>query len=102
MSKLWLLEPIRDLPEGDNPWEPWYDKVFGFVVRAENEIEARRFADEKAGDENRGEFLAAKIANTKNPWLDSSYSTCVSLFIGSLGSESDEPDGVILKDSRGA
>lgn len=43
MLKLWLLEPRCD-SEGCNPapWRPWYDKAFGFVVRAENEELARR------------------------------------------------------------
>ena len=29
--RLWLLRPV----EGDSLWDPWYDKAFGFVVRAE-------------------------------------------------------------------
>lgn len=32
--KLWLLRPIET--EGPNLWDPWYDKAFGFVVRAKN------------------------------------------------------------------
>jgi hypothetical protein len=67
--KLWLLRPVDNLPNGDNPWEPWYDKAFGFVVRAKNEQEAREFATAEAGDENRGEFLGNKTAGTKQPWL---------------------------------
>lgn len=35
--KLWLLRPVVGLDENDNPWWPWYDKAFGFVVRAETE-----------------------------------------------------------------
>ena len=35
--RLWLLRPQEGLIEGDNPWDPWYDKAFGFVVRAETE-----------------------------------------------------------------
>lgn len=77
--KLWLLRPVDDLPDGDNPWEPWYDKAFGFVVRAESEADARALADRDAGDENRGVFLGRKTADTKNPWLDSRYSTCAEL-----------------------
>lgn len=74
--KLWLLRPREDLREDDNPWSPWYDKCFGFVVRAETESDARKIANEFAGDENRGEFLSSKISKTKNPWLDGNYSTC--------------------------
>jgi hypothetical protein len=77
--KLWLLRPVDGLPDGDNPWEPWYDKSFGFVVRCESEKEAREIAHENAGDENRGRFLDREIARTTSPWLDTKYSTCVEL-----------------------
>lgn len=72
---LWILRPIEK-PENDDPWEPWYDKCFGFVVRAETESEARQYAQDNAGDEKRGYFLGKKTANTKTPWLDENYSTC--------------------------
>ncbi len=72
--KLWILRPIEK--KGDNPWNPWYNKAFGFVVRAATEEKARAIAHGEAGDENRGEFLSEKIANTKGPWLDAKYSTC--------------------------
>ncbi len=74
--KLWILRPVENLPDSDNPWEPWYDKVFGFVVRAATEKEAREMANAEGGDEKRGEFLGNKIANTTSPWLDPKYSTC--------------------------
>lgn len=77
--KLWLLHPMDGLAKNDNPWEPWYDKAFGFVVRSETEEEARKFAHEQAGDENRGVFLGGKIADTNSPWLDAKYSTCTEL-----------------------
>ena len=77
--KLWLLRPTETLKEHDNPWKPWYNKAFGFVIRAETGKEARETAHANAGDENRGEFLGSRIANTINPWLDSKYSTCVKL-----------------------
>ena len=77
--KLWLLRPADKLAKNDNPWEPWYDKAFGFVVRAETEAEARALAHADAGDENRGEFLKARTANTEQPWKDAKYSTCVEL-----------------------
>lgn len=72
--KLWILRPIEK--EGDNPWDPWYDKAFGFVVRAATEKKAREIAHGEAGDENRGKFLGGKIADTNGPWLDAKYSTC--------------------------
>ena len=74
--KVYELRPIENLPLNDNPWDPWYDKNFGFIIRAENEKEAREIGNENAGDENRVEFLNSKTANTKTPWLDDKYSTC--------------------------
>ena len=68
--KLWLLKARKDLPSGDNPWFPWYDKNFGFVVRAETEEQARQIAHESAGDENYGQL---------QPWLNSKYSECAEL-----------------------
>ncbi len=67
--KLWLIEPNVGLPNNDNPWDPWYDKAFGFVVRAETEQEARAFAHSEGGDENRNH----------SPWLDPKYSTATEL-----------------------
>ena len=49
--KLWILRPIKGLGSDDNPWEPWYNKAFGFVVRADNVKDARKFANEDAGDD---------------------------------------------------
>ena len=77
--KLWLLRPVDGLDKGDNPWEPWYGKSFGFVVRAETEDAARELANAEAGDENRGVFLDVKTANTTQPWKDAKYSTCTEL-----------------------
>jgi len=74
--KVYELRPVENLPINDNPWEPWYNKNFGFIIRADNEKEAREIAHKNAGDENRGEFLREKIANTNMPWLDEKYSTC--------------------------
>lgn len=90
---LWILKPKDNLQENDNPWGPWYDKAFGFVVRANSENEARQFANSDAGDENRGEFLSKEISKTKTPWLDVEYSTCEPLE-DHEGSER----GVIMKD----
>ena len=60
---LWLLKPRDDI-KGENPWEPWYDKAFGFVVEARSEAEARQLANEDGGDE------------CGDPWLDPEMSTC--------------------------
>jgi hypothetical protein len=76
--KIFELRPVKNLKD-DNPWYPWYDKAFGFIVRAETEAEARKIASENAGEENRGEFLSKKTANAKTPWMDEKYSTCIEL-----------------------
>lgn len=75
-TKLWILVACDGLPDDDNPWNPWYDKVFGFVIEAASAEQARELAHAAAGDENRGEFLGKEVASTKTPWLDSKYSTC--------------------------
>ena len=54
---LFLLEPIEH-------WDPWYDKAFGFVVRASSEVYARQLAAEQAGDEG------------KDVWLDPAKTRC--------------------------
>ena len=77
--KIWVLRAKRGLRKGNDPWDPWYDKAFGFVVRAKNEQSARAMAHERAGDENRGEFLGKVTSKTDAPWLDPSYSTCEEL-----------------------
>ena len=77
--KLWLLRPKENLAPSDDPWRPRYDKSFGFIIRAPDKKTARQMAHESAGDENRGEFLDKKIANTTKPWLDSKYSKCAVL-----------------------
>lgn len=93
--KLWILTAKDALPQGDNPWEPWYDKAFGFVVRASTEEEARAFAHGSAGDENRGEFLRMTTAQTKTPWKDPKYSDCEELL-------PEGTAGVIIRDFAAA
>ncbi len=84
--KLWLLKARKDLPSGDSPWEPWYDKHFGFVVRAETEEQARQIAHESAGYENYGQL---------QPWLNSKYSECAELL-------QDGAAGMVLEDFHAA
>lgn len=73
---LYLLRPIKD-------WEPWYDKVFGFVIRASSEDEARGLASLQAKDEGR------------QAWLRTTETACEIL------TDAGEP-GVILRDCRDA
>lgn len=64
--KLWNLYPIDCQSK---PWSPWYDKAFGFVVRAETEHDARVLAEEESGDES--ENVPA--------WLSLRLTRCVEL-----------------------
>jgi len=83
--KLWILRPVAGLPEDDNPWEPWYEKAFGFVIRAETEEDARKIAHGKAGHENNGEFKLSHPSDADNtwktttPWMDAKYTSCSEL-----------------------
>lgn len=100
--KLWLLKAREDLPLKNDPWEPWYDKVFTMVVRAETEEEARRVGDENAGEENDEErakqpsreardVLGRRVA--VKPWLDAGLSTCEEL-------RADGEAGLVCQDER--
>jgi hypothetical protein len=89
--KIFELRPVKNPRDNDNPWYPWYDKIFGFIIKAETEAEARNIANENAGNENNGTFLGYKIANTNTPWLDSKYSTCIEL-------TNDGKAGIIMQD----
>jgi hypothetical protein len=84
---LWILRPAENLPDDDNPWKPWYDKAFAFVVRAENEDEARRLADCNGGSEREGHAGKA--------WFSNRYSECLELPTGG------EP-GVVIRDFASA
>jgi hypothetical protein len=88
MMKLYLLRPKKGLPElpedrKSNPWEPWYDKAFGFVVRAENETIARTLASKENGEE------------PADAWTNPELSTCVEL-------TTDGGEGIIIIDFHSA
>jgi hypothetical protein len=74
--KLWLLRPVDETLE---PWMPWYDRMFGFVVRAKDERTARRLASSRAGDEG------------PEAWLAADHSTCVEV-------KPDGPEEVLMED----
>lgn len=92
--KLWLLRPNENLKTTENPWEPWYDKAFGFVVRAETEERARELANEDGGAET-GEISNNVYRAGGDPWLDPKFSTCMEL--KSVGVE-----GVVIVDFKSA
>ncbi len=83
--KLWLLRPLEEVLDRseDNPWDPWFDKSFGFVVRAADQVEARDLAQKNATSE------------TGEEWLDANYSSCQEL-------ETDGPSVIILEDFKSA
>ncbi len=74
--KLYILKAREGLEKGDDPWDPWYDKMFTVVIRAPDETRAREIAQENSLDESRGEFMGKELSKTKTPWLDNKYSSC--------------------------
>lgn len=91
--KLWLLRPID---ENKVPWDPWYDRAFGFVVRAETEEEAREIGDLNGGSElGTIMFNADRHAEGRGPWRDSLLSTCEELL-------PDGDAGVVMRDFAAA
>jgi hypothetical protein len=69
---LFRIKPIED-------WDPWYDKAFGFVVRASSELHARQLACEECGEEG------------KEVWLDASKTRCEAI-------EPNGPPEVLCRD----
>lgn len=85
--KLWILRPVMTIDDVPlDPWVPWYDKAFGFVVRAETEEEARKIAKTKGLDET---WMC------EDAWTNSNYSTCVPLL-------ADGEAGIVIEDVRSA
>ena len=54
MKKLWLLQPVDDSAA---PWFSFHNCMFGFVVRAMHEDEARTLSAKQAGDEGSHRML---------------------------------------------
>jgi len=63
--KLYILKAV----EGVEDFNPWLDKSFGHLVRAENEENARDIASKRCGDEG------------TESWLNKSKTTCEELTI---------------------
>jgi hypothetical protein len=81
-----------------HPWRPWFDKVFGMVVRARSEVEARALAQGTAGNEGLGLYLRLGFADEEiavDVWLDSTLTACEVL-------DSHGPSAVILIDRQHA
>lgn len=69
MMNLYLLRPI----EGHPAWKPWYDKAFGFVIRAESAEQARAIA---AGPSTTGDWDDTPGDEGSEAWLSPTSSTC--------------------------
>ena len=70
--RIYILKARENL--SPNPWSPWYDKAFGFVVCAKNEKEARKLAQKDGGCETSDRKYKDFPA-----WTDNKYSTCEEL-----------------------
>ena len=83
MSKtVWILKPKDDRETTDepDPWQPWYDKCFGMVIRAETETQARVVAQEAAKDETTISPVhhnVDKRVRDRKVWTDESLTICI-------------------------
>ena len=84
---LWILRPVDPLADDDDPWDPWYDKAFGFVIQAETEERARELAQFIGADETRYPDTLA--------WTDSELSDCKELIV-------EGPEHIVISDYRNA
>lgn len=95
--RLWLVRPRAEVVTREiNPWEPWFDKVFAFVIRAATKGEARALAQAAAGAEGRGIYQGLGLTEEESAddvWLDAAYSECLEL-------DRDGGPEVILVDRR--
>lgn len=74
--KLFILRPdYPNIKEGDNPWNPEWDKTFGYVIRAENEAKARKMANRLS----KYEFDKKDYKGYEHPFLYEKYTTCEEL-----------------------
>ena len=91
-TKLWLLKPINNSKQ--SLWDPWYDKAFGFVVRASTASEARAFAQAKAGTEAEGSDWQDESTNIP-VWTSPELTSCELLV-------PEGEEGIVLRDFRAA
>lgn len=80
--KIFLIRPID---EECDEWKPWYNKSFGFVIRAETEDRARKIAFDTAD----GLFIKHL------PWTDKKKVECIEI-------KSEGKEEIILQDFRRA
>jgi hypothetical protein len=80
----WVLMPNEDRECDDlpDPWQPWYDKCFKMVVRAETEQEARNVAQEHGKDETSVSPVHHNVDDrirNRSVWTDSNLTECIPL-----------------------
>jgi hypothetical protein len=85
-----MTDDDHDESSAPDAWHPWYDKAFGFVVRADNERAARELAAANGGDEDRPKVAGSRAydysaPNNPSPWLDPAQATCEPLIDGEAG-----------------
>lgn len=78
---IYVLKP-KDRKDGGGPWNPWYDKAFGFIVAASGPHQARILAASRCGDEG------------MDVWFDPKWTTCKIL--------KASKQGIILRDYAAA
>ncbi len=97
--KLYLLRPLK-------VWQPWYDKCFGMVIRANSEEEARKEASNHSGDEDSksydgGGFYDDDIGDdidvvvNVSVWQNNQLTSCEEL-------TNDGDPGLVIKDFAAA
>jgi hypothetical protein len=82
---LFILRPIEVLNSEFDAWDPWYDKCFGMVVRADTKEEARELAKEEDSMNVENEYV----------WTSEKYTTCEEL-------KSEGEKGLIIEDFHSA
>jgi len=73
LTKIWILQPRQDLPRGDDPWEPWFDRCFGIIAEAVTEGDARNIAHDNCVCTDQ------TILRDRRVFLDPKYTTCAEL-----------------------
>ena len=90
MNKLWILRPLKGAL-----WDPWYDKAFGFVIRAPDEQTARAIAQKESGDE-------ASYDKSIPAWTDPRNSSCKELTVETKGHFDDLDEAIVMRDFHSA
>ncbi len=88
--ELFHLYPNPDWDKTINYWEPWHNKLFGVIVAATDETEARKLAQTQAGNETFYYNQDYSVRTDLDIWLDPTQTTCVPL------ATPDEPGVVII------